>query len=173
MTSIIKANTYPNSVAITFSLGSLASTTADPPAGRESNEVDNSSNLYEDALLYFEIKGGTTPTSGKTGNLYVWGADYDGSTVRRPAGVTGADANLTLTSAGAQGTLIKPIASFIFNATTGTVYNQGALSVCQALGVPVLPIRWGLFFHHDGVAALNATGGNHIFRYTGINRQIV
>lgn len=173
MVSIVKPNTYPNSVAITFSLGSLASTTADPPVGRESNEVDNSSNLYEDALLYFEVKGGTTPTVSKTGSLYVWGADYDGSTVKRPAGITGSDAGLTLTSAGAQGTLLKLIASFIFNATTGTVYKQGALSVCQALGVPVLPIRWGLFFHHDSVAALDATGGNHIFRYTGINRQIV
>ena len=163
---------YPNSVAITFSLASLATTTADPPAGRESAEVDNSSNGYRDALLYFKIKGGTTPTVSKTGNLYVWGADYDGSTVTRPAGITGSDANLTLASAGAQGTLIKPIASFIFNATTGQNYIGTALSVCRALGVPVLPIRWGLFFHHDSVAALDATGGNHVFRYTGINEEM-
>lgn len=171
--SIIKPNTYPNSVAITFSLASLASSSADPPAGRESNEVDNSSNLYEDALVYFEVKGGTTPTVNKSGNLGVWGADYDGSTFKRPAGITGSDANLTLTAAGMYGTLIKPLATFIFNATTGTVYRGTAFSVCQALGVPVLPIRWGLFFFHDSVAALDSTGGNHVFRYTGINRQIV
>jgi hypothetical protein len=173
MVSIIKPNTYPNSVAITFSLGGLASTTADPPVGRESNEVDNSANLYEDALVYYEVKGGTTPTVSKTGQLYVYAVEYDGTTFKRPAGITGSDAGLTLTSAGAQGTLLKPLATFIFNATTGTVYKQGGLSVCQALGVPVLPIRWGLFFHHDSVAALDATNGNHIFRYTGINRQIV
>lgn len=173
MVAVVKPNTYPNSIAITFSLGSLASSTADPPAGRESAEVDNSSNLYEDALVYYEIKGGTTPTVSTIGTLYVWGADYDGSTVKRPAGITGSDAALTLTSAGAAGTLIKPLDTFIFNATTGQVYIGTARSVCEALRVPVLPIRWGLFFTHTSVAALDATNGNHKFRYTGINRQIV
>ena len=134
MVATIKPSTYANSIAITFSVASLASTTADPPAGRESNEVDNSSNLYEDAIVYYEIKGGTTPTVSKTGNLYVWAADYDGTTVKRPAGITGVDGNLTLSYAGAQGTQLKPLASFVFNATTGTVYKQGGLSVCQALG---------------------------------------
>lgn len=173
MVAIIKPNTYPNSVAITFTLTSLASTTADPPAGRESTEIDNSSNLYEDALIYFKVKGGTTPTVNKSGNIGVWGADYDGTTYTRPAGITGTDGNLTLTAAGMYGTLIKPLATFIFNATTGTNYIGTGFSVCQALGVPVLPIKWGLFFFHDSVAALDGTGSNHVFRYTGINRQIV
>lgn len=173
MASIIKVNTYPNSIPIGITLSSLASTTADPPAGRESDEIDNSSNLYEDALVNWEIKGGTTPTVSKTGNLYVWAGSFNGSVVKRPAGITGVDGNLTLTSAGAQGTLLKPLATFIFNATTGTIYKQAGVSVCQALGVLTLPYKWGLFFHHDGVAALDSTAGNHIIHYTPINRQIV
>ncbi|MFO1185832.1 MAG: hypothetical protein U1E56_13775 [Bauldia sp.] len=172
MAQIIKPSAYANSIAITMGLASLASTTADPPAGRESNEVDNSSNLYEDAHVYAEIKGGTTPTVNTVGNLYAWAADYDGTTVKRPAGITGADANLTPTSAGAHLTHFGLLWSFIFNATTGTVYKRGGLSVCRALGLLHLPIRWGLFFHHNSVAALDATAGNHIIRYTPVNRQI-
>src|SRR5574337_1466137 len=102
--SVIKPNAYPNSVAITLSLASLASSSADPPAGRESTEIDNTSDLFEDALVYFEVKGGTTPTVNKSGNLGVWGADYDGTTYRRPAGITGTDGALTLTAAGMYGT---------------------------------------------------------------------
>jgi hypothetical protein len=172
MVAIIKPNTYPNSVAITISLASLATTVADPPVGRESTEIDNSSNLYEDAIVDFTVKGGTTPTVNKSGNIGVYAVTYDGSTYKRPAGATGSDAGLTLSSAGAYGTLIKVGATFIFNATTGTNYT-GSFSVCWALGLTVLPIRWGLFFFHDSVAALDATGGNHTFRYTGINRQLV
>ena len=55
--------------AITMDLANLASSSTFV-AGRESSQIDNTSNLYEDAAIQGNISVGTTPTAGT--NIIVW-----------------------------------------------------------------------------------------------------
>ena len=60
---------YASSVDLTITLASLASDT-NLLAGRESDVVDNSSNLYLDYLLSGKVTTGTSPTSARS--IEVW-----------------------------------------------------------------------------------------------------
>lgn len=164
---------YTNATAITITLASLASTTSDPPPGRESAVVDNSSNLYLDALVSGQITTGTSPTATKQIIVCFYGTTYDGSTTYYPGGVTGSDANLTPTFAGAQQTtgIIVPAVTIPTNNSSNVNYKFGPLSVCGVLGLQTLPIKWGVFVFHNTGVALNATGGNHFIYYQGVQTQ--
>ena len=161
--TVFTPNTYPNSAALTITLASLATTSADPPVGRESTEVANSTDLGLDVLLDGKITTGTSPTAGRI-RIWVWGAGYDGTTVRRPAGVTGSDAGLT------------PVKNYVTafklahwidtNATSNITYTFAGVSLRAAFGGLILPARWGLFVDHNTAVNLHATGGNHELRYT-------
>lgn len=160
---------YPNSTAITITLASLASTTADPPVGRESAEVVQSTDLAEDVLVDGKITTGTTPTAGKRIRVWAWGAGFDGTTVRRPAGATGGNAGLTPGSA--YKTTFVMIQWLDTNGTSDTTYSFAGVSLRQAFGGLFLPARWGLFVDHNTGVALNATAGTHEIRYTPLKSQ--
>lgn len=162
----IKPYTYPSSTALTITLASLATTSASPPVGRESTEVNQGSALAGDVLIDGVITTGTSPTTGKTINLWAWGAGYDGSTVRRPAGATGSDAGLT------PGTwwqnVFVPIISIDTDGTSNKAYSFAGISLLSKFGGLYLPVRWGLFVHHDTGVNLHATAGNHEIRATSL-----
>lgn len=163
--TVFALETYPNSAAIPITLAALASTTASPPVGRESAEVDNSVNRYLDALLDGVIVAGTTPTAGEI-RVWAYGTAHDGSNFRRPAGATGADAGLTPAAYfGAVWRLLLVIPTIT---TSDLAYSFSGISIANAFG-GILPKRWGLFVHHSMVAALNAAG--HELRYTGIKQS--
>lgn len=164
-----------NGTAITITLASLATTTADPPVGREATAIDNSSNLYEDALLFGQITTGTSPTASKQIVVCVAGIGYDGTTLYYPGGITGSDAGLTPTFAGVIGPpgLIVPIAVIPTNSTSNVGYKFGPLSVANALGLRTLPRKWTVFLYHNTGVNLHATSGNHYIYYQGLNGYAV
>jgi hypothetical protein len=162
--SIIKANTYPNSTALTITLASLASTTADPPVGRESTEVLQSTDLALDVLIDGKITTGTSPTAAKRIIIWAWAGAYDGSTARRPAGVAGADAGLTPGSSWANE--FYQLHWIDTSATSNVTYTFAGKSLLACFGGVMLPPRWGLFVEHNTGNNLDSTAGNHELRYT-------
>lgn len=170
----IDAN-YTDATAITATgLASLGSTTADPPAGYELGDVDNTTNLFLDALLRGKIKTGTSPTANRQIIVCVYGVlKASGPTLYRPAGVTGSAGALTLATAGAVGALgVCPIAIIPTSSTSDQDYNFGPFSVKKALGMDELPPYWGVFVFHNTAVALNGTGSNFTMHYQGIKRTV-
>lgn len=167
--TIFRPAAYPNSVAISITLASLASTTADPPVGRESAEVNQGTVRAEDVLLDGLITTGTSPTASRRIRIWAWGAGFDGTTVRRPAGITGADAGLT--PANNWRTAFALVHVIDTTATSNVGYTFAGVSLRQAFGGLFLPVRWGLFIDHNTGVALNATGGNHSIRYTPLQSE--
>lgn len=153
---------YAASSALTISLASLAAS-ATFVAGRESTAVDNSSNKYDDYLLAGVIKAGTSPTAGEV-RVYVAGMLND--TVW-PDVLTGSDSAKTITSATILDALGKLCARMVNDTTTGRVYPFGPISVAALFG-GVVPRKFEVFIAHSMVAALDATGGNHVISITPV-----
>lgn len=157
---------YGTSTAITISLASLA-TSSTFVAGRESNQIDNSSNKFDDAILQGKIRVGTTPTANTQILIYVWGSDTDITSSNLDV-LDGTDSAETITSAGVRNGLLKLAGSLDVDAnTTDRDYWLGALSVAALFG-GIMPKFWGLFVTHNTGVNFNSTGGNHVFQYTGI-----
>lgn len=146
------ALSYASSTAITCTLNSLASGSA-----RETNSVDNSSNLYIDALIsvYATLAAGT-PSSGIY--VYVWGSE-DGTSF--PDGITGSDAGYTLKSP-TNLSLARPI----WTATSGgLLWRANPIGIAQFFG-GIMPRKWGLVVLNSTSLAF-AGSGNGV-SYTGI-----
>jgi hypothetical protein len=163
MSSNIKTAYGTQGVAITITPGALGNGSA-----RQSASVDNTTNLYLDALVTVTIK---TPSSGiaapKVVNVYVAGS-IDGTTwpgggSGNNDGVTGSDATITLespTNLTLLGVVNVPTAS-------QTVVSE-PMSVSQALnGAPLagLPPKWSIILDNESGAAL-VTGSTAA--YTGV-----
>jgi predicted SnoaL-like aldol condensation-catalyzing enzyme len=147
-----------NNQTITISLASLASAGA-----RASTAVDNTTNLYKDAFLFFTVKTGASGTS-TTGyiNIYGYGSVDGGSTY--PEGITGTDGGVTLT--------VPPNLSLIGQINTvanATTYKLGPISFCTLYGLPTLPQKWGIVVSNQSGHALDVTAGNFSVIYQGIN----
>lgn len=148
-------------VAITCTLTSLASGSA-----REATAVDNTTNLYLDALVMLKTKTG----AGSIGSdpylyLYVIGTD-DGTTWPDPA--TGADAAITPTL----NTKAKLLGR-VNLAAASTAYIGGPWSVLAAFGGVAIPEKWSVVALNNCGVALSATGADHSLTYQGIQTQIV
>jgi hypothetical protein len=162
----VTTTTYGASTAITMDLSALAAS-ASFIAGRESNEIDNSSNKYVDALVRGTFTVGTTPAI--TGGLavYVWGSDVAASATNLDVidGVDSAE-SFTTTSLGAT---VK-LASFtpVLVNTSDTTYQVALFSVAQLFG-GAMPKYWGLYVAHNMTAALRTNASNtNSFTYTGV-----
>lgn len=160
MASTIKSSYGSNNQAITLTIDGLANNGA-----RESTAVDNTTNLFLDALVQLVVD---SPDSGcaATGvvNVYAYGT-VDGGTTYTD-GATGSDAGITLTS--------PPNARLIgvLNVVANTVlYKGGPWSVAAAFG-GVLPAKWGVIIENKTGASLGTTDGA-IAIYQGIYAQTV
>jgi hypothetical protein len=159
-----------DSVAITISLGGLDSSTT--WAGRASTAVNNTSNLDLDHLVSGKVMLGTTPTVSKTVQVYAYAAQSIASGVPTyPDGITGTDADKTMTSANVAFGCLRFLWAGTTDATTGRVLEMPPTSIAQAFGS--VPPYWGLFVVHDSVAELNTTGSNHSFQYQRVQAQSV
>jgi hypothetical protein len=167
MANIIKPS-YAASGTITATLASLASD-ANLLAGRSSILVDNTSVLAAEYLLAGRIKAGTSPTAGVL-EVHVIGIQDD--TVW-PDVVDGTDSNKTLTSAAIKQGICRPVASFTTDTTTGRVYPFGPIAVGNRCFGGWLPKKFVVFVVHSMVAALDATGGNHVLDITALQLQFV
>lgn len=159
---------YAASAALTITLASLASATS-KLTGRESTAVSNTTNKYIDALVGGKITTGTTPTTGKTIEIWVYGAVNDTPTY--PDVLDGTDSDETFGDDGSKFAALKLAKVINTDATSDQSYWVAPFSVAQLFG-GVMPTHWGLWITHDTGVALNATAGNHEFKYTGIRYDV-
>ena len=147
--------------SITVTLASLGNGNA-----RSSAVVDNTSNLFLEALVQIQIKSASSSTS-TTGvvAIYAYGT-VDAADSLYPEGA-GTDTGVTLVSP----TNLKLIGSLnvVANSTT---YISDPMSVSAAFG-GVLPSHWGIVVLNNTGAALDSTEGNHLKYYQGVQAQVV
>lgn len=142
------------SQGITITLASLASASA-----RECTAVDNSGNLYLDALVYLALK---LPSGTIAGNkaVYVWfyGSE-DGTNYTTNA--TGTDAAVTMDS---PSNLRGP---FIIVTPAQSRTYKAIIPVAQFFG-GILPAKWGFVIENQSGIAFDSTEGNHTKEYRGV-----
>lgn len=144
------------STNLTLTLASLASGSA-----RESTSVDNTSNLFLDALISLDIKLATgTPASDKAIYVYAYGSE-DGTNYTDNA--TGSDAAITLRSP----TNLKLIGVISTPDSGGLTYKSHPMSMAAAFG-GILPRRWGIVVENKTGLAFSSTEGDHAKRHTGV-----
>jgi len=161
----IKTSYGTSNQAITITLASLA-----PDTTRSSAAIDNTTNLYLDALVQVTVKTGTSaiPDSDVV-NIYAYGSTDGGTTY--PEG-TGVDAVITLTAP----TQLHLIGQMNCVANT-TTYKSEPFSVAAAFN-GVLPAFWGIAVQYQtnpagGGGNLDATAGNFKASFQGIKKSIV
>lgn len=157
---------YASAATLTITLASLGSD-SNLLIGRESTVVDNTSNLYVDALIGGKITTGTSPTADRRIRVFAYGT-YDGTIYT--AGATGSDAGLTLTAK--KKLLLALVATIPTANTSNNTYNWGPISLARAFG-GILPSKWGIWVVHDTGVNLNSTGSNHEVKFTGVQFQTV
>lgn len=157
----IKSKFGSQNQTITLTIASLANN-----GQRESSVIDNTSNLFLDALVQLKIKSAAASTSS-TGvvNVYAYGTVDGGTTYSDSA--TGSDAGITLTSP--PNMRLIGVVNVVANSTT---YKSHPMSVAAAFG-GVLPDKWGIVIENKTGATLDATAGNHAAIYQGIYAQTV
>lgn len=147
---------YASAGTITITQTSLANA-----SWRQSTVVDNTTNLYVDALVGGSIQVGTSPTSGEWIGIYAYGT-YDGTNYT--AGCSGSDA--AYTADGEEG-LLKLLTVITVDATSDQDYVWGPVSVAAAFG-GVMPSKWGIVVRNETDVTTNATGTNNEAQYIGI-----
>jgi len=151
--------TYGTSTAITCTLASLASSAT---AGRCSTAVDNTSNLYDDAIVTLSVTSGAgTMANDKAVYVYVYGSEDGTNYDIEESNTLGSDAAYTINSP-----TNHKLAAVLNILTEAKVYTA-VFSVAQVYG-GVMPRKWGLIIVNFSGQALNGTEGNHIKTYTGI-----
>lgn len=148
---------YANSAALTITLNSLATSTT---VGRQATVVDNSVNLYDDALLTVIISTSASAIgSSKTVSVYVSGSE-DGSNFDQDDGVIGAtDAAYTINSP----TNLK-LAMVMTCPTSSKVYNK-TCSIAGLFNGP-MPRKWTIVVVNDTNQSLLGSGNSA--SYSGI-----
>ncbi len=156
--SDIKGKFGTSNQTLTITLNSKANNVA-----RASTAVDNSSNLFLDALVQLIIASPTTSTSSIGYiNVYAYGTADGGTTYSDKA--TGTDADITLT--------VPPNARLIGTINVvadSTVYESAPMSVAGAFG-GILPEKWGIIVENKTGGTLDASG-NSAF-YQGVYAQV-
>lgn len=150
---------YGTSTSITITLASLAS-----GSSRESAAVDNTTNLFLDALVYLAIPLATgTPAGDKAIYVYAAGSE-DGTNYGDNA--TGSDAAITLRSP----TNLRLIGVINTPDSGAVTYKSHPISVAAAFG-GFLPRKWSIIVQNATGLALGTTGFTST--YTGIQTQSV
>jgi hypothetical protein len=147
---------YSAAKTVTVATANLANS-----AWRQSAVVDNTSDLFVDALLGGSIQVGTSPTNGGTFNVFVYGT-YDGTNYT--AGCSGSDAAYT---ADGEEDELRFLTSITVDTTTDQDYVFGPVSVAQVFG-GVLPPKWGVVVRNSTGVTTNATGTNNEIQFIGI-----
>lgn len=156
MTSTIK-DQFAAPAAFTISLNSLASSNAG--VGRQSTLVDNTTNLYESAIVSLTLKTGTTPTANTLLYIYLLRSNNDGTPIADDnAGAS--DAAITIVEASLLGVLVCPTATA--NLLLSKNFDTSPLG-------PLGP-KWGIAVVNASQAALAASG--HLASFIGRTQQV-
>lgn len=143
--------------AITCTITSLANGSA-----RQSTAIDNTTNLFMDALVSLTVKSGASSTSA-TGHVDVYvGATVDGGSTYTD-GATGTNGAFTPTSP----TNLRFLGSINVVANSAT-YQGGPFSIASAFG-GILPAEWVIVVINNSGATLDASVGSA--QYQGVFAQ--
>lgn len=161
---------YSANTAITMDLANLG-TSATFVAGRESSQIDNTTNKFVDAIVSGQVSVGTTPTANTQINVYVWGADTSLATTALDV-LDGTDSAETLTNVGIRDALRLGASINVPAATSDVAYVVLPFSVASLFG-GILPKFWGLFVAHNTAVNLrnNAVNTNS-FEYVGVKYDV-
>jgi len=144
------------SQAITITLASLASGSA-----KESDAVDNTTNLFHDAELELQIKfQAGSPSGQKRVNVYI-AVSQDGTDFMDNA--TGSDASITLR---APTNLFGPFPIQVPD-SGGLTYKAVIPSVVAIIGGTHLPPKWSIIIENQTGVTFSATEGDHVKAYRG------
>jgi len=161
---------YSSNTTITVDLANLASSSTFV-AGRESSQVDNTTNKYIDAQVSGTISVGTTPTANTQINVYVWGADTSLATTAIDV-LDGTDSAETLTNTGVLASLKVGAVISVLATTSDVAYPVLPFSVAALFGGN-MPKYWGLYVAHNTGANLRNTAVNtNGLEYVGIKYDI-
>jgi len=164
---------YSSNTAITMDLANLASSPTFV-LGRESTQVDNTTNKFIDCLVSgFVSVGGTSNniTPNTTITVYVWGADTSLATTALDV-LDGTDSAETLTNTGILNALRFGASVAVPAATSDVQYIVLPFSVASLFG-GVMPKFWGLFVSHNtGVNLRNTSVNTNSFEFVGIKYDV-
>ena len=166
---------YPvtSTQAITITLASLANDSSNFLAGRESTQVDNTTNVDLDHLVSGVIRAGTTPTVNNRIEIWAYAPRRVASgTPTYPDVFDGTNSDETATSRNVLFSALRLLHTIIVDATSDRDYFIPPTSVAALFGGQ-LPQFWGLFVINGSGVALNATGGNHVIEYLRVQAQTV
>lgn len=139
-------------------------------AGWMSNVIDNSSNLYLDALVHAEFAAvNTAPLNSKAIFLYAYALiDTAGSayTNSGAAQITGTEGTLTFPDITTLPTPL-PILGIIPYSVQNIAINGGPFSVAACFG-GVLPPKWGIAMINHSNMTLNVTNIKYIEVYNTV-----
>lgn len=159
-----------SNTAITMDLAGLASSSTFV-AGRESSQIDNTTNKYVDVRVRGSVSVGTTPTINTTINIYVWGAETSLATTALDV-LDGTDSAETLTNVGILTSLRFAQSISVPVTTSDVAYPVLPFSVAALFG-GTMPKFWGLYVAHNTVAALRNTAVNtNSFEYVGVKYDV-
>jgi len=158
MAGDIKNKYGTNNQTITVTLASLTTGSL-----RQSTAIDNSSNVFQDALVMLKIKTGTGAASTGIVNVWAYGS-VDGGTTYSD-GATGSDASFTPTNP-ANARLLGVVNANV----ASTTFVGGPFSVAAAFG-GIMPDHWGIIVENKTSSTLDSTEGNHLKVYQGIESQ--
>lgn len=149
---------YSSQTSITITLASLATA-----AARQSTVVDNTSNLYLDALVTVQVIFANTALSAdQVAYVYAYGGDQGGSPIYT-GGATGSDGSYTMTSP----TPLKLIG--IIPAVQNATVTAGPFSVATGFGGQ-LPSKWGIVVYDNAGPAF--TAGTNTATFYGITGTV-
>lgn len=134
----------PNNQAFVITLTSLGN-----GSGQQSDEVDNTSQVYDDILVVVKIKTNAAGTSAN-GSISIYGIGTVDGGSNRTDGAGASNAAITIAGAPVIGT-----GAATANSTT---YIYGPFSVAKAFG-GVMPAKWAIAVVNNSGAALDASIG--------------
>lgn len=157
MTTTIK-DQFASAAAVSITLASLASSTAG--AGRQSSFIDNTAAAHRDVLLFVRVRQGTSPTGGRGVYVHLLRDDGDATTPQRTDDAGASDAAITVVNATLIGVLQNGSSPATGDDLVGSfvVHHPGP--------------RWAIAITHDTGVALDATAGNHVVRYVGVDAEV-
>lgn len=162
---------YSANTAITMDLSALGSS-ATFVAGRESSQVDNTTNKFVDVLVSGSVSVGTATSSSSTSILiYVYGAETSLASVNLNT-LDGTDSAVTLGNVGILNALRLGAAINVPATMTDVQFFVLPFSVAALFG-GVVPKFWGLFVaHNTGVNLRSNAINTNSFEYVGIKYDI-
>ena len=162
---------YSSNTTITMDLANLGSS-ATWVAGRESTEVDNTSNKFVDAIVQGSVSVGTTPTANTVINVFVYASDTSLATTAIDV-IDGVDSAETITNTGVLYSMFRLGAAInVLVNTSDIAYPIAPFSIAQLFG-GIMPKYWGLFVaHNTGVNLRNNAVNTNSFEYVGIKYDV-